>query len=32
MGAIYPTTFTESVDFRLEQPATWTTPAGGSCP
>jgi Flp pilus assembly protein TadG len=32
MGSIYPTTFTESVDFRLEQPATWTTPGGGSCP
>ena len=32
MGSIYPTTFTESVDFRLEQPATWITPGGGSCP
>ena len=31
MGSIYPTTFTESVDFRLEQPAAWTN-GGGVCP
>jgi hypothetical protein len=32
VGAIYPTTFTESISFRLEQPATWANPSGGTCP
>jgi Flp pilus assembly protein TadG len=31
-NAIYPSTFTETVDFRLEQPATWATGTGGTCP
>ncbi|MGH8929012.1 MAG: TadE/TadG family type IV pilus assembly protein [Acidimicrobiia bacterium] len=29
-GAIYPTTFTESIDFRLEQPASWSN-GGATC-
>ena len=32
-NAIYPTTFTESVAFRLEQPASlWSDGESGSCP
>ena len=31
-NAIYPSSFTETVDFRLEQPATWTSGTGGTCP
>jgi Flp pilus assembly protein TadG len=31
-NAIYPTTFTETVDFRLEQPATWIPGTGVPCP
>lgn len=32
VGAIYPTTFTEAITFRLEQLATWTDATGGTCP
>ena len=31
VGALYPTTFTESLTFRLEQDATWTV-GSGTCP
>jgi hypothetical protein len=31
VGALYPTTFTESLTFRLEQVATWTDGSGGTC-
>ena len=32
VGAIYPTTFTEAISFRLEQVATWANATGGTCP
>lgn len=31
VGALYPTTFTESLTFRLEQVATWSNGSGGTC-
>lgn len=31
VGALYPTNFTESLTFRLEQVATWTNGSGGTC-
>jgi hypothetical protein len=31
-NSIYPSTFRERVDFRLEQPATWISGTGGTCP
>jgi hypothetical protein len=31
-NAVYPDEFTETVDFRLEQPATWVSGTGGTCP
>ena len=31
VGALYPTTFTESLTFRLEQAANWTN-GSGTCP
>jgi Flp pilus assembly protein TadG len=31
-GALYPTTFTETVAFRLEQPASKWTDGSGTCP
>ncbi len=30
--AVYPTSFTESISFRLEQDATWANATGGTCP
>lgn len=32
VGAVYPTSFTEAISFRLEQVATWSNASGGTCP
>ena len=31
VGALYPVSFTESLDFRMEQVATWSNGSGGTC-
>lgn len=30
-SAVYPTSFTEAISFRLEQPASWANATGGTC-